>query len=110
MQRKDNATNTIYVDIAGQQDTGGELIEFINIFVTKELFRRAKSVRFLVPIPQAQVSDARGKGPREQIKVIQRICEADLSMMIDAIQPVITRVKVGDDEFDIENTRDTLKL
>ena len=30
--------------------------------------------------------------------------------MIDAIQPVITRVKPGDDEFDIQNIRDTLKL
>jgi hypothetical protein len=30
--------------------------------------------------------------------------------MIDAIQPVITRVKPGDDEFDIENIRETLKM
>lgn len=109
-QREGDSTNTIYVDIAGTQDTGGDLIEFINIFVTKELFRRSKTVRFLVPIPNGQVTDCRGRGPRDQIKLIQQICEADLMQMIGAIQPIITRVKPADDEFDLITMRDTLKL
>lgn len=97
--KPDDDSNTVYVDIAGQQDTGGDLIEFINIFVTKELFKRAKTVRFLVPIPHGVVSDARGKSTREQIQVIQQICEADLLSMIDAIQPILTRVKKDEEEF-----------
>ena len=34
-KKPDDTTNTIYVDIAGQQDTGGDLIEYVNVFVTK---------------------------------------------------------------------------
>lgn len=37
------------------------------------------------------------------------ICEADLLQIIDAIQPVITRVKTGDEDFDIMHIRETLK-
>lgn len=108
-RREGDTTNTVYVDIAGTQDTGTDLIELVNIFVTKELFARSKTVRFLVPIPHLQVTEARGKGPREQIKLIQKICDADLLQIIDAIQPVITRVKHNDEEFDIIQIREILK-
>lgn len=109
VRKKGDGSDSLYVDIAGQQDTGGELIEFINIFVTKELFRKAHKVRFLVPIPQAQVADARGKGPREQIQVIQQICQASLDTIIHSIQPILTKCKKDDDELQIDAIRETLK-
>lgn len=37
------------------------------------------------------------------------MCEADLLQIIDAIQPVITRVKMNDEDFDIVHIRETLK-
>jgi hypothetical protein len=111
-QKPEDATNTVYVDIAGQQDTGGELIEFVNVFVTKEIFKRSKSVKFIVPIPHAVIGEARGKQTREQIQVIQQMCKADLTLMIDAIQPVLTRVntKTTDDEWSLEDIKETLKV
>lgn len=107
-QRDDDSKNTVYVDVAGLQDSRGDLIELVNIFINKELFRRSNSVRFLLPIPHGQINDARGQATREQIRVIQQICEADLDQMIDAILPVITRVDVKDEDFDLEDVQEIL--
>ena len=49
-RREGDKTNTIYVDIAGTDDTGTGLIELINIFLTLKIFRLSKKVRFLVPL------------------------------------------------------------
>ena len=40
-------------DIAGFNDTGGDTIEFTNLFIIKEIFRMAKTVKFIVPITYA---------------------------------------------------------
>ena len=37
-------------DIAGFQDTSGDLVEFINCFVNKKIFLRANHVKFLFPV------------------------------------------------------------
>lgn len=42
--------NTFYIDTAGLQDTGDKLIDYVNFFVTKELFKRVNSIRFLFTI------------------------------------------------------------
>jgi len=46
---KENS-DVMWADIAGLQDTGGELISFINSFVNKKIFQLAKQVKFLVPL------------------------------------------------------------
>lgn len=56
-----------FVDIAGLNDTGGELIDFCNTFIIKHIFQIAKSVKFIVPIPLAQICDMKGMGPRQQL-------------------------------------------
>ena len=52
---EDGNESVIYADIAGLNDSGGYLIEFINCFVTKELFKRTKHIRFIVAITCNQV-------------------------------------------------------
>lgn len=52
--------NVYFADIAGLNDTGGDTIEFINSFITKEIFRNANSVKFLVPITLNQIMEDRG--------------------------------------------------
>ena len=42
-----------FVDIAGLQDTGGELIDFCNTFIIKNIFQKAKTVKFIIPMPLA---------------------------------------------------------
>ena len=60
-RRDGDETNSHYVDVAGLHDTGGDFIDFINVFVNKQLFKPAKSVRFLVPITYASQLESRGK-------------------------------------------------
>ena len=100
---KHPAKDVWFVDIAGLQDTGGELIDFCNTFIIKHIFQKAKTVKFIIPMPLAQINDGRGRGPREQIQVIQRICSLSLEAMIQSILPVITKAKPGDDNFDLDN-------
>lgn len=59
--RNGDATQSVYVDVAGLQDTGGDFIDYINSFVTKQLFKSAKSVRFLVAITYSSLMESRGK-------------------------------------------------
>lgn len=56
---------TVYADIAGLHDTGGNLIELINCFIDKWIFSHAKRVKILVPITQGQITEGRGQAARE---------------------------------------------
>ena len=94
-----------FVDIAGLNDTGGELMDFCNTFIIKNIFQVAKSVKFIIPIPLAQINDSRGRGPREQIQVVQRMCSLSLEEMNKSILPVITKVKPNDENFDLDNVK-----
>ena len=47
---KDN--DLVYADIAGLQDTNGEIIEVLNKFLTKSLFVKAQTIRFIITITQ----------------------------------------------------------
>ena len=47
---KDQATGLVYADIAGLKDTDGDLIELVNFFINKSIFKKARSLKFLVPI------------------------------------------------------------
>ena len=49
-----------YVDLAGLQDTGGSIMEYINQFINKKIFTMAGKIRFLVPFTRDQIYDARG--------------------------------------------------
>lgn len=50
-----------YVDIAGQDDNRGDLIELINGFITRTIFRQAKSVRFLITMEISNLTALRGQ-------------------------------------------------
>jgi len=46
----DRKNKVLYADIAGLQDTRGNLMEFVNKFVTKYLFMKSKRIKFIVAI------------------------------------------------------------
>ena len=106
-QDQEAPQDLVYADVAGLQDTSGGLIEFINMFVIKGIFSKAKRIRFIVPMTFIQIHDNRGQGAREQLKTIQRICSSSLHNVVDAMQPVITKCKPNQ-EYDIEVLRTTL--
>jgi len=49
-----------FVDVAGLQDTSGDLVEFLTSFVSKAIFTRARQVKFLFPVTQDQIKESRG--------------------------------------------------
>lgn len=63
----DPQTGLTYVDVAGLLDTAGDMVQLVNSFVIKEIFRRAKTVRFLIPVTKSQISESRGAAVREQL-------------------------------------------
>lgn len=96
----------IWTDIAGLLDSGGDLIQFINSFLNKKIFSLVKEVKFLVPFTVNQIREQRGQSVREQISTIMRVCKGcDLNKVIESIQPLITKVKVTDQDFDLECAR-----
>lgn len=97
-----------YVDIAGLQDTGGSIMEYVNQFINKKIFSMASKIRFIVPFTRDQIYDARGVQVAEQVTILLNIFHGDLAAMSKSVQPVVTKVKVSDDEFDLDHCRETL--
>jgi len=54
-----------FVDVAGLQDTSGDLVEFLTSFVSKAIFTRARQVKFLFPVTQDQIKEGRGQCVRQ---------------------------------------------
>ena len=99
----------IFADVAGLRDTSGSLIEFVNCFLSKQIFQRSSTVRFLVPLTLVQLSESRGADARSLIQTLHCICQSNLNNMMDSIQPVLTKCKPNDPELDIDVIRATLR-
>ena len=75
-----------YVDIAGLQDTGGSIMEYVNQFINKKIFSIADKIRFLIPFTRDQIYDARGVQVAEQVTILLNIFHgADLVQMCKSI-------------------------
>lgn len=59
-QDSERRSGLLFVDIAGQDDRRGNLIEILNNFITKTLFNLAKSVRFMIVIDKHSLLGQRG--------------------------------------------------
>ena len=105
---KNDKLDFIFADIAGFNDTGGSLIELLNCFIDKQIFKAAKKVKILVLLTRTQIQDGRGMEARKQIEMLQRICSADLDCMIESVQPLLTKVKLGEPDIDIDTLRAAL--
>ena len=90
-------------------DTGGPLIELANCFITKMIFNKANSIKFLIPITSDQIFNRRGWFVIDQLIRILNLCKTNETEFINAIQPVIT--KVDSNPKDLESYDiDILKL
>lgn len=99
---KSKETDTYFADIAGLQDPSGDLTEFVNCFVTKFIFKQAKRMRFLIPLTLAQIHEVRGKPARDQLAIVSNICSERLDVLIESIQPILTKVDPTDDGTDLD--------
>ena len=102
-------TDSMFVDLAGLDDTGGNFISLVNCFISKFIFENAKTVRFLVPFTQVAIKDGRGSHIRDLLRTIQHVCSQELNTVIEAIQPVMTQIKPDEDnDVDIDEIRQTI--
>jgi hypothetical protein len=99
----DDKSDTVFADIAGLHDTGGELIDLVNCFVNKKIFNLAAKVKFIVPFTPMNISDARGKSIMDHVETIMALCDSnELHELMQCIQPVITKCPIDDDDIDLE--------
>lgn len=105
----DAKTGITYTDVAGLNDTSGELIEIVNNFVVKFIFKMAKQVRFIIPITHGQIKESRGSELKNQLDTVLRMSDTDLQEMQQSIQPVITQVKTSEDGVDIDDLRNNFQ-
>ena len=102
---RDDVNNLIYADMAGMNDQGNQFTDFINTFIDRYIFLKAEKVRFLVPITRDQNSTKLGLQLRQQIRVLQRMCSTSLTIMLDCIQPVLTKCGPKDENIDLEKIK-----
>ena len=111
----DELSKITYTDVAGRNDTRGELMEIINLLLIKKVFNMAKKVRLLVIFPKGEIDNARGGVVREQMEIVLKIIQGNYEDMIDAIVPIITKVKPtergSEDEelFSIDDQRQNMQ-
>jgi len=99
---KKEGADIMFADIAGLQDTSGNIIDIINSLINKSIFNRAARICFLVPFIHSQIEEARGKHLRNQVNLLHEIFDDDLEDAIDAFVPIITRAPPkGDYDLDV---------
>ena len=91
-----------FLDMAGNDDTGGMLIELINNFIFKFILNTAKNVRFLFVFTHEQLSNAKGQKVREFINLLDQMSKPQLREIKDTLVPVLTKCKPGDEEVDAD--------
>lgn len=88
----DEVIKILFLDVAGRNDTRGDILEIINLLLIKKIFNEAKKVRMLVVFPQGEINNARGGIIREQMAIIIKIIQGNYEGMENAILPIITKI------------------
>ena len=89
-------TGLVLTDVAGLQDTSGDLIEVINSLIIKRIFMKAESLRFIVPISYNSIKDERGNRMRLHGNLIKRTFKDDLNGFVPSVQPLVTKCSAKD--------------
>lgn len=69
------SSSLMFTDIAGLNDSDGELIDLVNCFVNKKIFNIASKVKFLIPFSYNQIMDSRGKSIMDHVETVMALCE-----------------------------------
>ena len=94
--QKDPESGLVFTDVAGFQDTSGELVEVINSLIIKRIFMKAESLRFVVPLTYNTIKDERGHRVRLHGNLIKRTFKDNLGEFVHSIQPLITKCNAKD--------------
>lgn len=104
----DDSSGLVYTDTAGLNDSSGKLVELVLVLLMRRLFQQAKTVRFIVTFTHNQITTSRGAETQKLLQIVQSICAGGGLKLTEAVQhmvPIVTRVKLNDDEVDIDELR-----
>jgi len=79
----DGKSKIIYADVAGLFDTHGPLMEYINMFMIKGIFQKAKNMRFIIPLTLGELSQGKGMSARAHLKKIQDMFQGNMHQMVE---------------------------
>lgn len=89
----DEKTGITFADVAGLNATaGGTLIEIVNNFLVNYMFKKAKRVRFVLPITSQQVTAASNQELKKQLDTVMLMANASVADLSKAMLPLITKV------------------
>lgn len=71
----------MFIDIAGLKDTNGEFVDTLNCIINKMIFSLCQKIKMIIPLTMPQIKESRGMLVRDQIELIQSVCEADLDLI-----------------------------
>lgn len=89
------------MDVAGFQDSGGETNQILNQMILKFILSKAKKVKFITTLTEAMATDSRGKELSNLVELLQNVFQGNLDEMINSIQPVFTKVKPENKNFQL---------
>ena len=104
-----NKESMIYIDIAGLQDTGTAMVEFVNQFINKKLFSIVKNLKIIIPIMHGIEKISRGGPLWEQLEILMNIFKKQMPLMSKSIIPVLTRLVVQDENFYLSEYKEELQ-
>jgi len=61
----DSDSGLVFTDIAGLNDSSGDLVDIINRLITKSIFKQSKSVKFIIAVTHVSMKEGRGQNVRE---------------------------------------------
>lgn len=92
-----------FADSAIFKATGSGLLDLVNIIVVREIMLRAMSVKFALPITVNQVEEQSCPIIVQSLSQLRKFLKGpDFNTLLDSVQPIITKVKPSEENFDIE--------
>ena len=89
--------------MASFKATGSDLLDLVNDIIMRDVFIRAKSIRIVFLMTVQNVRVLSKTNFFEQLEILRKIIhKPDFNKLLASVKPVITKVKPGESEFDIE--------
>ena len=99
-----------FIDSAGLQDSSLDAIDTFNGFISKLIFKKARSVRFLFVVTYDQLRDSRGMNFASQCQVLENMLKfSDPETVAAAIQPLINKCDPRKRDINVDNLRSDMR-
>ena len=104
-------------DIVGLLEATGDTNTYINSLLWNQIFKKAKSVRFILLVTEDDLCVSEDLNYQitekaavfEILEQISKLCHKDIEELVESIQPVLSRADPEDADFDLEKVKNRFK-